>query len=183
MMKFCIEIFIEINHIRKSPEVLKYYSLVPKCVDFPDGEVREGKSLKLPYQFNNDDDIERLFDNEKPTFKPKIPTNNRVIANSKDKMSDFETEVKSNENEPFFPIESPNDFMFNDFEIIGSEVFYESEERSQEYEAVEGYDVRDNGENFISGFFEEKTKSPKKNSVCEKLQNKNPGMFCDFFYK
>ena len=38
--------------------VLKYYSLVPKCVDFPDGEVKEAKSLKLPYQFNNDDDIE-----------------------------------------------------------------------------------------------------------------------------
>ena len=39
-------------------KVLKYYNLVPKCVDFPDGEVKEAKSLKLPYQFNNDDDIE-----------------------------------------------------------------------------------------------------------------------------
>ena len=151
---------------------------MPKCVDFPDGEVREAKSLKLPYQFNNDDDIERLFDNEKPTFKQRIPA-------SKDKMSDFESKIKNNGTEPFFPIESPNDFMFNDFEIIGSEVLYESEarERSQEYEAVEEYDVQDNEENFIAGFFEEKTKSPKKNSVCEKLQNKNPGKFCDFFYK
>ena len=164
--------------IRKSPEVLKYYSLVPKCVDFPDGEVREAKSLKLPYQFNNDDDIERLFDNEKPTFKPRIPA-------TKDKMSDFESKIKNNGTEPFFPIESPNDFMFNDFEIIGSEVFYESEagESSLEYEAVEEYDVQDNEENFIAGIFEGKTKSSKKNSVCEKLQNKNPGMFCDFFYK
>jgi len=39
---------------------------VPKCIDFPDGEVKEAKSLKLPYdfspttapyQFDNDDDI------------------------------------------------------------------------------------------------------------------------------
>ena len=152
---------------------------MPKCVDFPDGEVREAKSLKLPYQFNNDYDIERLFDNEKAIFKPRIPA-------SKDKMSDFESEIEINETEPsFFPIESSNDFMFNDFEIIGSEVFYESEarERSQVYEAVEEYDVRDNEENFIAGFFEKKTKSPKKNSMCEKLQSKNPGMFCDFFYK
>ena len=72
--------------------------------------------------------------------------------------------------------------MFNDFEIIGSDVFYESEaqERSQEYEALEEYDVQDNEENFIAGIFEGKTKSSKKNSVCEKLQNKNPGKFCDF---
>lgn len=186
VLELFIEISIEIYHIRKSPEVLKYYSLVPKCVDFPDGEVREAKSLKLPYQFNNDDDIERLFANEKPTFESGIPTNNRVIANSKDKMIDFESEIKNNGTEHFFPIEGPNDFMFNDFEIIGSDVLYESEARERTFQeyivAVEEYEVRDNEEDFISGFFEEKTKSPKKNSVCEKLQNRNQGMFCNFFF-
>ena len=40
--------------------------------------------------------------------------------------SDFESE--SENNKTFFPIEGPNDFMFNDFEIIGGEVSSEVKE-------------------------------------------------------
>ena len=69
--------------------------------------------------------------------------------------------------------------MFNDFEIIGSEVSYEVKEvRSEEYEAVEENHLPENEKILTSGFFEEKKRPSKKNSICEKLKSKNPGMFC-----
>jgi len=69
--------------------------------------------------------------------------------------------------------------MFNDFEIIGSDVSYEVKEvRSEEYEAVEENNLQENEEILTGGFFEEKKKPSKKNSICEKLKSKNPGMFC-----
>ena len=66
--------------------------------------------------------------------------------------------------------------MFNDFEIIGSEVSYEVKEvRSEEYEENH---LQENEEILTGGFFEEKKRPSKKNSICEKLKSKNPGMFC-----
>ena len=160
---------------------MKYYSLVPKCVDFPDGEVREAKSLKLPYQFNNDDDIERLFGKEKPTFKPRVPVEYKV---PEPEINYFETEAETNSTEPFYPIEGPNDFMFNDFEIIGGQVSYEDEqERKQEpFEEYEATEENLNGQNEENLFesFDERKKTRQQKSICEKLKYKNPGMFYIF---
>ena len=112
-------------------------------------------------------DIEKLFENEEPIFKPRFP------GKSAQEISDFEAE-----SENFFPIEGPNDFMFNDFESIGSEVSYEVKEvRSEEYEAIKENNLRENEKSLTSGF-EEKKRPLKKNSICEKLKSKNPGMFC-----
>ena len=120
-------------------------------------------------------DIERLFENEKSIFKPRFP------GKSEQEISDFESE--SENNGPFFPIEGPNDFMFNDFEIIGGEVSSEVKEvRSEEYEAIEEIRLPENEKNLNGGFFEEKKRPSKKNSICEKLKSKNPGMFCIFTY-
>ena len=116
-------------------------------------------------------DIEKLFENETPIFKSRFP------GKSEQEISDFEFE--SEDNKTFFPIEGPNDFMFNDFEIIGSEVSYEVKEvRSEEYEPIEENNLQENEEILTGGFFEEKKKPSKKNSICEKLKSKNPGMFC-----
>ena len=74
--------------------------------------------------------------------------------------------------------------MFNDFEIIGSEVSYEVKEvRSEEYEAIEEIHLPENEKNLNGGFFEEKKRPSKKNSICEKLKSKNSGMFCIFILK
>ena len=118
-------------------------------------------------------DIEKLFENEEPIFKPRFP------GKSEQEISDFESE-----SENFFPIEGPNDFMFNDFEIIGSEVSYEVKEViSEEYEALEENHFEENEKVLTGRFFEEKKRPSKKNSICEKLKSKNPGMFCILILK
>ena len=71
--------------------------------------------------------------------------------------------------------------MFNDFEIIGSEVSYEVKEvRSEEYKEN---NLRENEKILTGGFFEEKKRPSKINSICEKLKSKNPGMFCILIFK
>ena len=74
--------------------------------------------------------------------------------------------------------------MFNDFEIIGSEVSYEVKEViSEEYEALEENHFEENEKVLTGRFFEEKKRPSKKNSICEKLKSKNPGMFCILILK
>ena len=100
-------------------------------------------------------DIEKLFENEEPIFKPRFP------GKSEQEISDFESE--SEDNRTFFPIEGPNDFMFNDFEIIDSEVSYEVKEvRSEEYEPIEENHFHENEKILTGGFFEEKKSLQRK---------------------
>ena len=155
---------------------------MPKCVDFPNGEIKEAKSLYLklpygPYQFNNDDEIEKLFGDERPTFESR-----NDFPEVESEVEEFTPEARNNESEVpesdyFTNLYDYNLYdMFNDFETIDTQTSFESHTEAQEFQETDR-PVERKDENITGGFFKEKKRSSKKNTICEKLNDKNRGRF------